>query len=135
MIDDDGLMHSENIAIGRIISSYFQNIYTSDAQWKKIDWESALSGFPVKVCSEFYEAMSLDYSEAEVQTAVFQLNFSKAPGKDSFSALFFQKFWNEIKNQITKKILHFLNGGNLNIEQNVTQIILIPMTKNPTKNN
>lgn len=80
-----------------------------------------------------FEVMAQHYTEEEVKTAVFQVNTSKAPGKDGFSALFFQKFRDDIKPTFIRDVLKFLNGGDLNEEHNITQIIIIPKVKNPCK--
>lgn len=77
--------------------------------------------------------MAVPYTEEEVRIATFQINPSKAPGRDGFSALFFQKFWDKVKAQILREVLHFLNGGDIDKEYTITQIILIPKIKNPTK--
>lgn len=57
----------------------------------------------------------------------------KAPGADGMTSLFFQKYWNTVGEDITREVLHFLNGGGLPQQWNETIVVLIPKVPNLEK--
>jgi hypothetical protein len=58
---------------------------------------------------------------------------SKAPGVDGFTAGFFQRHWDLLKNDVVPAVVDFLNGGMLPIGMNDTSITLIPKVRNPQR--
>ena len=69
------------------------------------------------------------FTRAEIKHALFQMSPSKAPGPDGMTALFFQKFWHIVGNDVTTAVLDFLNTGNMLGSINFTHIALIPKVK------
>ena len=55
----------------------------------------------------------------------------KAPGVDGMTSLFYKKYWAIVGEDITKEVLHFLNGGSLPSGWNETVVVLIPKVPNP----
>lgn len=56
-----------------------------------------------------------EFSEDEVKKTVFDINPSKAPGPDGYTAFFYHLMWDTLKEDITKATLDILNNGaNLN---------------------
>jgi hypothetical protein len=49
------------------------------------------------------------------------------------TSLFFQKYWNTVGEDITREVLHFLNGGGLPQQWNETIVVLIPKVPNLEK--
>ena len=58
---------------------------------------------------------------------------TKAPGPDGMNALFYQKFWHIVGNDVTTAVLDYLNNGNMMPDINYTHIVLIPKIKSPEK--
>ncbi|KAL5854784.1 hypothetical protein ACOSQ4_004586 [Xanthoceras sorbifolium] len=58
---------------------------------------------------------------------------NKAPGSDGFHALFFQKFWNVVGEDVSSVCLKVLNGGCSIEEFNATNVVLISKVKNPER--
>ena len=74
-----------------------------------------------------------EFSADEVKTALFQMSPTKTPGSDGMNALFYQKFWHIVSNDVTNAVLDFLNTGFMLLELNYTHIVLIPKVKSPEK--
>jgi hypothetical protein len=71
------------------------------------------------------------FTAKELKQALFQMSPSKAPGPDGMTALFFQKFWHIVGNDVTIAVLDFLNKGRMLGSINFTHITLIPKVKSP----
>ena len=56
-----------------------------------------------------------------------------APGPDSMSAIFYQKYWNIVGNDVTSMVLNVLNFDNPITKLNKTNITLVPKVKQPTR--
>ena len=77
--------------------------------------------------------MASDFSVDEVEAALFQMGPTKAPGPDGMNALFYQKYWHIVGNDVTAAALDFLNSRIMVPEINYTHIVLIPKIKSPEK--
>ena len=49
------------------------------------------------------------------------------------NALFYQKFWHIVGNEVTNAVLDFLHSGNMESDINYTHIVLIPKVNKPEK--
>ena len=79
------------------------------------------------------EELSRPYSVEEVKVVLFQMGPTKVPGPDGMNALFYQKFWHIVGNDVSSAVLDFLNSGIKIPEINYTHIVLIPKVKSPEK--
>ena len=73
--------------------------------------------------------LSSEFSANEVKTTLFQMGPIKASGTDDMNAIFYQKFWHIVGNDVTNAVLDFLNSSNMLPEINYTHIVLIPKVK------
>ena len=71
----------------------------------------------------------------EIKAVLFQMGPTKAHGPNGMNALFYEKFWHIVGNDVTATVLDFLNLGNMVPEINYTHIVLIPKVKSPEKKN
>lgn len=110
------------------IQSFYQNLYTSQGG---NDMNKLLEHVPVKVTPEMNLFLDKPFEPHEVHDALFQMSPSKAPGVDGFTASFFQRHWNMLKDDVTTAVLGFLNGGDLPLGLNDTSITLIPKVRHP----
>ncbi|XP_074267163.1 uncharacterized protein LOC141590470 [Silene latifolia] len=77
------------------------------------------------------DCLSKPYTRKEVRRAVFQLGPMKSPGPDGIPALFYQRYWYHIKDDVTAAVLSMLKSGNILRRFNHTSIALIPKIRNP----
>ena len=88
--------------------------------------DECLNTIPHKVTLDMLEVLSSEYSVEEVKAALFQMGPTKTPRHDGMNALFYQKFWQIVRDDVTDAVLDFLNSGNMLPEINYTHIMLIP---------
>ena len=70
--------------------------------------------------SDMQEVLSSEYSAEEITVALFQMGPTKAPGPNGMNALFYQKFWHIVGNDVINVVLDFLNTGNMVPDINYT---------------
>lgn len=79
-----------------------------------------------------YEHLNVEFTAIEVQEAIRNLKANSAPGPDGLTALFYQKYWNIIGEDLMDYILNILNNkGNMKTI-NHTFISLIPKSNSPS---
>jgi len=66
----------------------------------------------------------------EVHNVIFSLNNDSAPGPDGFGAIFFQTYWEIIKQDVYKVVMQFFTTGWLLPNFNTNILLLIPKTNN-----
>ena len=116
--------------IAGVAITYFESIFSSGG----CDWmEECLNTIPHKVTSKMQEYLSRDYSADEIKAALFQMGPTKAHGPDGMNALFYQKFWYIVGDDVITAMLDFLNSGLMLLEINYTHIVLIPKINVPEK--
>ncbi|KAA3463879.1 reverse transcriptase [Gossypium australe] len=69
----------------------------------------------------------------EIQIALEGMGPTKAPGADGFPALFFQRYWHIVGQDVTDYCLGILNNAQDFGDFNNTDIVLIPKVPNPTQ--
>ena len=77
------------------------------------------------------ETLCRPFTAEEVEKDLFMAKPNKSPGPDGFTAGFYQKHWDLIKDDVCVVVLHFLNGGQMPEDVNNTVLVLIPKVKNP----
>ncbi|XP_023644536.1 uncharacterized protein LOC111832445 [Capsella rubella] len=105
-----------------------------EAYWQqksRDDPSMAIRDVPILVTQSMNDSLTKDISEEEVKRALFSLNPGKTPGPDGMTALFFQKFWATIKDDLIKTIRNFFSSGFFDAKLNETNICLIPKGERP----
>jgi len=79
-----------------------------------------------KLTSAENELLEAPFSEAEIKAAVFESYAEGAPGPDDFSFIFYQHFWDLIKDDF-KNLVREFEKGQLNLDRLIYGLItLIP---------
>ncbi|GJW51000.1 hypothetical protein Tco_0092351 [Tanacetum coccineum] len=79
------------------------------------------------------ERMCRGISDVEVKNAMFDIEDSKAPGPDGYTARFYKSAWSIIGKDVCKAIQDFFVNGKLLGEVNATLISLVPKIQSPDK--
>ncbi|KAL5555671.1 hypothetical protein UlMin_037907 [Ulmus minor] len=134
----DGLLDSnmqwcdDKEGIAHIAESYFTNLFSSSSP-PSLDMDTVLNSLETKVSPTMNEQLDSCFVAEDVRTAVFQMAPSKSPGADGMSALFYQKYWSIVGDEVTTACLRFLNEGHDLGSINETLITLLPKVKSPTQ--
>ena len=116
--------------IAGVAIEYFENMFKSGA-CDRLD--ESLDVVQHKMTTNMQEILSREYSANEIKTALFQMGSTKAPRPDGINALFNQKFWHIVSDDVVTAVLDFLESSNLNSDINYTHIVLIPKVKSLEK--
>lgn len=126
--DAEGVWRSNETEVGKIISGYFTDIFSSS---RPADFEAALAGLAVKVHNESNVLLQVEPTADEIREALFQMHPNKAPGIDGMHALFYQKFWHIVGTDIVEFIKAWWRGDAEIESLNKTCIVLIPKCPKP----
>lgn len=74
-------------------------------------------------------------SPEKMKSTLFQMHDSKAPGPDGFPALFYERPWSTVGDDVIKAVTSFFLRGSMPREVNCSLIVLIPKISNPTSAN
>ena len=118
-------------SIAKAVISYFEEIYTTS--WPN-QIEEVTDLIPVKVTEGMNMELSKSFTKEEVIAALKQLHPTKSLGPDGMSALFFQKYWNIVGNNVTNLVLNVLNSNMPMVEINKTNIALVPKKQESSEN-
>ena len=116
--------------VAGVAVDYFTNMF-STGSCSRI--EECLEAVQQKVSIEMQQTLTSEYTTDEIKAALFQMGPTKAPGPDGMNALFYQKFWHIIGDNVVAAVLEFLNSSYMPPALNHTFIVLIPKIKNPVK--
>jgi len=75
--------------------------------------------------------LSCKVTREDVDKAVKELPYEKAPGIYGFTAECFKKYWSTIGNKVRTSVLEFFSNGKLLKSVNCTTLTLIPKVANP----
>ena len=116
--------------VAEVAVNYFETIFHSGTCERM---EECLNTVPQRMTTAMRVELSRPYTVEEVKAALFQMGPTKAPGPDGMNALFYQKFWHIVGNDVSSAMLEFLNFGIMIPEINYTHLVLIPKIKSPEK--
>ncbi|XP_074290582.1 uncharacterized protein LOC141617299 [Silene latifolia] len=121
--NDEGVWVEDRDEIKSMVVDFYKRLYTDDTR----DGEDA--DIPYDLFQEFnneqWEGLSRYYSPAEIDNVVFNMGSLKAPGPDGFQALFYQKQWTIVKQDVYSMVMRALEGKGFPEGLNETHIVLI----------
>ncbi|KAG7616431.1 Endonuclease/exonuclease/phosphatase [Arabidopsis thaliana x Arabidopsis arenosa] len=127
---NDGFPQFEEDGILRVITDYFQNLFTSqDGERAELIKEA----IQPRISAETNLYLTAQPSDEEIKGACFSIHPDKAPGPDGFSACFFQSNWDTVGPHVISEVQSFFLSDSLPGKINLTHIRLIPKIHSPQK--
>ena len=130
LLDANGNVIEDEEGLVTIATSYFTQIFEAS---NPEDIEEALSEVSSTITEPMNDNLTAPVTEWEVKLALFAMHPEKAPGPDGMVALFYQKFWDILKEDLTLMVNKFIFDGTMANGLNVTNIFLIPKTLKPNE--
>jgi len=121
--DHESRTWSDQDDLGRVFSSYFQQLFSTEGV---VGIEECLSAVSPKVIPAMNEWLLKPYDHEEIDHALAQMSPMKALGPDGFDVSFYQKHWQTVGVSVRKTALDFLNHGKIAPTVNSTYIVLVP---------
>ena len=119
-----------NKGIAVVAISYIEKLYITSHPSQISEVTDTI---PTRVTDEMNQSLIQTLTRSEVEVALKQMHPTKAPDPDSMSAIFLQKYWDVVGNDITCMVLNVLDT-NMSISNiNRTNITLVPKINNPSK--
>ena len=126
--DENGIWCDTNESIAATAIAYFEALFTTSNPCRIMEVTNTI---PTKVMDEMNQGLIVAFTREEVITALKQMHPTKALGPDGMSAIFFQKYWDVVGNDITCMVLNVLNSDMSIADINRTNITLIPKINCP----
>ncbi|KAL0287884.1 UNVERIFIED_CONTAM: hypothetical protein Sradi_7114900 [Sesamum radiatum] len=111
---------------------YYQELLGGNTRDRVIDLRYLRPWARHILTTEEAEALILPITPAEIKQAIFDIDETKAPGPDGYSAGFYKAAWPVIGLEVTQAIQEFFRTGRLLKQVNATLISLIPKVSNPS---
>ena len=132
--DEFGRWHETQEKVGRVFMEYFCNIFQTS---NPVNMNAIFHVIDTRVTLEMNQELDKEVTLDEIRSALFQMNPIKAPGPDGMNALFYQKHWDVIGQDIGKVVKDLFNNGEFSSREdlariNLTNLVLIPKKQAPT---
>ena len=95
------------------------------------DTEKVLRHIEVAVTDAMNAKLCAPFTDEEIEAALFRMGPTKAPGPDGLPAMFYQKHWALLKEDVCAAIREFLAGQAAPTGFNDTVIVMIPKVNSP----
>lgn len=109
--------------IEREVLDYFTTIFSTT---NPTSFEASLKSINLRITVDMNESLLKEFSEVEVRKALQKMHPTKAPDLDGMSPIFYQKYWESVRDNVIKCALQSLNYGCLPSGLHETYIFLIP---------
>jgi hypothetical protein len=130
LLREDGSKYEDQTEIKRMAHSFYKDLFTSEPHEEA---NSVLASISTRIDQTINDDLCRPYSNEEIKEALFQMGPTKAPGSDGVPAMFYQKHWNILENDICNAVRAFLGGEEIPEGLCDTIIVLIPKVSRAEK--
>ncbi|GMI81993.1 hypothetical protein HRI_001868600 [Hibiscus trionum] len=127
--NDSGVICMNEQEMGQVARNYFTDLFTTKGVG---DCSRILEGVACCIDNDMNNKLTRDFDKAEFWEAVKSMQPLKAAGEDGLGALFYQKFWHVLGNDVVEFCTSVLAGTIPMSVFNHTRIVLIPKNDSPT---
>lgn len=120
--DINGNSQRSEASKGKVAFAYFTELFRSSNPG---NFDEFFQGFQSKLSTQVNNSLVRHVTNQEIKDVVFSIKPSSAPGPDGMNALFFQKYWDIVGEQVSKEVKNFFEEGCLPTEWNYTYLFLL----------
>lgn len=121
IIDNEGTLHLDQASIGDIFNSYFNNLFHSS---NPAEIDNCLFYMQARDTLAMPSMLLSEFSDLEVQEAIFQMAPLSSLGSDGFPTQFCQTHWEEVGNDVCNFALNFFLERDVLLEVLITLLVL-----------
>lgn len=127
--DDDGIWVDSQEGLNTLVGNYFSNHFTPR---EEVECDFIFLEPVESIVSQAQNVeLEKEFIEAEFKRAIKQMHLDKAPGQDGFNPAIYQKCWEIVGGGIFQNGVQWLNRGEFPVDQNDTNVELIPLVDTP----
>ena len=130
LMDEMAVWRESTLEVAKVVVSYFEKLYTTSYPDRILEVVEAIDP---KVSDEMNQSLIKQFTKDEIEAALKQIHPTKSPGLDGMPAIFYQKYWDIVGNDVVCMVLNVLNSNISMTNINKTFITLIPKTNNLAK--
>lgn len=112
----------------RVLADFYKSLFSPEGSEET---EKLLQHIDGVVTEEMNSWLTAVVTDKEIEEALFQMGPTKAPGPDGLPAMFYQRHWVLVRDDVCKAIREFLAGAAAPDSFNDTVIVMIPKVNYP----
>lgn len=126
--DNNNIWIEDPEAIKELVQNYFIDLFRNQNDTQGTYF---LMNNHKSLSNEDNETLRIPVTDSEIWNMVRSIAPFKAPGPDGLQAIFYQKYWNIIGEDVCNFVKNCFANSNIHEEANKTLISLIPKSDNP----
>ncbi|XP_073358140.1 uncharacterized protein [Aegilops tauschii subsp. strangulata] len=128
LLKEDDSRSVVNEDMREVAASLYEQLFSSEGSAGAQD---VLSNIAPAVSDDMNAKLIEQFSDQEIEKALFQMGPTKASSPDGLPALFYQCHWALVKEDVCAAVKDFLNGAATPDSFNATVIVMIPKISSP----
>ena len=122
---EDGTRCTVDEQMREMAAGFYEGLFTSDGTSGA---NALLQNIHQVVSPDMNDALTTPITDDEIHAALFQMGPTKVPGPDGLPALFYQRHWPQVRDDVCRAVRDFLGGVAAPEDFNDTVIVMIPKT-------